>query len=360
MAKHRSALLLAGEDVTTAGTKVIDIDVEKPISHIDIKWKVTKAQDNMDAGGPADLPKIEIVDGAKVLWSANGYLAQALGYYNRPGRQLDSGQVLGALSQENHFPIDFGRHLWDPLLAFDPKRYTNPQLRITHNESLSDTSATENELEVTADIFDEKVISPMGFLSAILHYDYTCGGNDSYEMVALPDDRIIRQLLLRAFTTDHEPWYTIDEARLDENTLGNIVFDHTSLENYFTMMRAKWEPLVFPYVLRANDDGEVYYLPATDYWANLVATPRGSATALQCSVDEGYGGKHTLYGSIVGIEANCIMSGYLPWHTFQFPFGIPTDMEDWYDPREKKPRLRLRTGATGGIGQILLEELVPY
>ncbi len=360
MAKHRSALLLAGVDVDTAGTKVIDIDVEKPISHIDIKWKITKAIDYMAVGAPADLTKIEIVDGAKVLWSANGYLAQALGYYNRPGRQLDNGQILHGLAQENHFPIDFGRYLWDPMLAFDAKRYTNPQLRITHNQSLSDTSASENELEVTADIFDEKVPSPQGFLSAIQHYDYTCGGGDSYEMVALPDDRIIRQILVRAFTQGKEPWYTIDEARLDENTLGNIVFDHTNLENYFEMMKAKWGPLVLPYVLKANSDGEIYYLPATDYWANLVATVRSAASANNCTVDVGIGGQHTLFGSADGLEVNCIMSGYLPWHAFQFPFGDPTDLDDWYDPREKKPRLRLRTGTTGGIGQVLLEELVPF
>ncbi|MCK4721766.1 MAG: hypothetical protein KAT75_00610 [Dehalococcoidia bacterium] len=362
MSKYRSALLLAAVDLGAAGTKVIDIDTEAVISAIDIKFRITKVLDYMTSGVPGNITKIEIVDGAKVLYSLTGYECQALGYYNRPNRQLEHGQELAANSEEAHFPIDFGRWLWDDQLAFDPKRFTNPQLKLTFDENISDTSAEENECEATAFLFDEKQVSPVGFLAGIEHYSYTCGADNSFETLLLPDDRMIRQILLRAYQDAYDPWYQIDEARLDENTLDKIVFDFTSLENYARMMKSVWQPIQTGYVLKGNTAGEIYYMPGTDYWSSLVVSPRGTTTSLQATVDGGRGGKHTLYSSSDGAELNAIHTGWLPWHTYQFPMGDPKDLEDWYDPKGKKPRLRLRasTGATSGTGEVVLEELVRY
>lgn len=359
--KYRTALLLAGEDVQSAGTKVIDIDVQSPISSIDIKFKVTRGSDTHVAGIPATIPKIEIVDGAKVLYSANGYLAQALGYYNRPGRQLEHGQVLTANSEEGHFPIDFGRWLWDEQLAFDPKQFINPQLRISHSELLSDASASSNELEVTLQLFDEKQISPMGFLAGILHHEYGGGNDGTFEAISLPDDRLIRQILVRAFYQAYEPWYNIDEARLDENTLGNIVFDYPDLEKYYRMMKSFWHPIQIGHVWNVATSVQYKYVPQTDYWVGIAATGHHEVTTGSIQINPTRGGKIGVTSEAAG-EFGAISHGYLPWHTFQFPMGKQDDLDDWYDPLGKKPRLRLKTdeGGTNLVGQILLEELVRY
>ena len=359
--KYRSALLMAGEDVGSAGTKVIDIDVQSPISALDIKFKITRGSDTHVAGVAALLPKIEIVDGAKVLYSANGYLNQALGYYNRPTRQLEHGQVITANSEVGIFPIDFGRRLWDKELAFDPKRFTNPQLRISHSELATDASASANELEVTAHLFDEKAINPIGFLAGMLHHDYTCGANNSFESISLPDDRMIRQILVRAFYQGYEPWYNIDEARLDENTLGNIVFDETNLEEYFRRMQAYWSPIQIYHIWNVSTTVSYKYIPQTNYWAGVVSTTHSHETTGNIQINPARGGKIGVDSEAAG-EWGAISHGYLPWHTYQFPMGDPADLEDWYDPIGKKPRLRLRasSGATSVTGQVLLEELVRY
>lgn len=361
MGKYRIAPIWDPEDVGASGTKVIDIDINETLSALDIKWKVTKAETGMDAPDVADITRIELVDGSERLFSLSGYEAQALGYYNRPGRQMSHGQHLIANSQESHYPIDFGRWLWDKELAFDPKRHVNPQLRITFNEAISDTSVTANELEVTGFIFDEVQPSPRGFLSAIEEYSYTCGANNSFEIVDLPDDRIVRQILVRAYRDGYEPWAQIKEARLDESNLGKVPFDYTNLENYHRMMKTFWPQIFYNVEGRAAAGGAVFYVPQTDYWADFIISEYSAAHEVYTSPSSIKGGKATVV-SASGFSFRAIVKGYLPWHCYQFPMGMPNVIEDWWDPKGKKPRLRLRAASSGanGTGQVIMEEVRPY
>lgn len=359
---YRTSQLLVAEDVGPAGTKVIDINVSKPISQLDITFKTTKASQGQSAGSPANISKIELVDGSKRLFSLSGYEAQALAYYSRPGIVCDHGQHISTLSEFDIYPILFGRWLWDQLLAFDPKMFVNPQLRITFDEDVSDNSVTANELEVWAHIFDEMAISPLGFLSAIEHYDYTCGAADSYETIELPDDRVIRQILVRAHQAAYEPWYQIDEARFDEGTLDKIAWEFTNLENYYRRMKSHWPPIVQQVATAPGSGGADYFLPMTDYYAGYTFLGLGGTTEVYNSLAAGRGGKMTLVESVAGINVIGLAFGYLPWHCYQFPMGLKDVIEDWYDPKGKRPRLRLRasTGGTSGTGEVVLEELHRY
>ena len=359
--KYRMAPIFDTKDVGASGTEVIDIDQVDIISAIDIKFRVTKATTGMHAPDVSNITKIELTDGAERLFSLTGFEAQALGYYNRPSRQMSHGQELLANSEEAHFPIDFGRWLWDPELAFDPKRHTNPQLRITYDEDVSDTNVSVNELEVNGFFFDEEPPSPRGFLSAIEEYDYTLGANNSYEAIDLPDDRVVRQVLVRAYQDGYEPWYSIKEARLDENNLGKIVFDWTNLENYYRMMKTMWPKMVYSLTGRAEAGGTVFYVPMTDYWAAMVTQEFSASHEVYPSPSSIRGGKATLI-SASGYSFNSITEGYLPWHCYQFPMGKPMVIEDWWDPKGKHPRLRLRasTGGVSSTGQVVMEEVRPY
>lgn len=358
---YRKALLLSPEDLGASGTKVINIDIDKPISRIDIKFKTTKVLEYMTAPGPANITKIELVDGSKPLHSLNGYENQALAYYSRGKIAMEHGQHIATLSEVDMYAIDFGRWLWDPTLAFLPQRFTNPQLKITYDEDVADTSVTVNECEVLASIFDEKEISPIGFLSALEHYDYTCGAADSYETISLPEDHPYRQILLRAYQDAYEPWYQIDEVRFDEGTLDRIPFDYTNLETYYRMMKGVWPMIQTPLAVNLTTSGRVIYVPQTDYWASLSLVGVSATNEAYINAASMRGGKADLIGSgngqMIG-EAR----GYLPWHTFQFPMGDLNDIDDWYQPAGKKPRLRMRasTGATSGKGEVVIEELYRY
>lgn len=358
---YRTASLLSPTDLGASGTKVIPIDVAKLISRITIRWKTTCVAESMSYPKPDDLSKIEIVDGSKVLHSLSGQENQALAYYSRRGGALSHGQHIPTLSETEFFCIDFGRSLWDKRLAFDPSRFANPELKITWNEAKSDASASVNEIEILADIFDGKQITPEGFLSAVEHYAYTPGASGSYEHIMLPDDRIIRQILVRAHYDGHEPWYNMAEARLDENVLASIPFDFTDLEQYYRLMKTVWNPVVTPFVVGATTSSRTFYIPQTDYWAMVSAIPVAGQSAEYVNGTSLAGGKVLL---IAASDKQQIGSarGYLPWSCFQFPLGDQSDAEDWYDPAGKKPRLRLRayTGATNVDAQVVLEQVYKY
>lgn len=358
---YRFAELLAGEDVGASGTKVVDVNINKPISRIDITFKTTKASQGMSAGSPANISKIELVDGSRRLVSLTGYEVQALAYYNIRDIVCDHGQHVSTLSEFDTYPLLFGRELWDELLAFDPTQFVNPQLRITFDEDVSDTSVTANEMEITAYIFDEKVINPIGFLAGTEHYDYTCGADNSFETIELPEDNLIRQILVRAYQDSYEPWYNIDEARLDENNLERIPFEYTDLEAYYRRMKSFWPMIVQQTVTAPGSGGQNYYIPQTDYNVGIAGVGQGGTEELYITGASGRGGKLAL-ACTTGVNIVAVTYGYLPWHCYQFPMGKSNDPNDWYNPSGKSPRLRLRasTGATSATGQVVLELLHQY
>ena len=358
---YRDALLFAPGDLAEAGTKVIDIDLDQIISRIDIRFKTTKATQGMSLPSPANIAKIELVDGSRVLHSLSGYESQALAYYSRPGAVMDHGQHINGLSETDLYAIDFGRYLWDPLLAFDPTKFRNPQLKITWDEDLSDTSVSANELEVRAKIFDEKQVVPEGFLRAIEEIAYTGGANNSYETIKLAEDKVIRQILVRGYQDGYEPWYNLAEVRLDENNLQRIPFEFTNLEDYYRMMKAQWPLITLTVAVAPLTTGNIYYFPMTDYYAGIVLIGLGGAETAYINAASARGGKYALISSSNNNQLG-LAHGYLPWHCVQFPMGLQDDIEDWYDPMGKSPKLRLRV-ASGGTGcdvAVVLEQLERY
>jgi len=359
---YRHAQLLYPQDLTNgSGTIIVDVDVNKPISRIEIRFKTTKVLQYMTAPGPANIPKIELVDGSTVLHGLTGYENQALAYYSRPNISMEHGQHIATLSEVDLYTIDFGRYLWDELLAFDPLRFHNPQLKITYDENVADTGASENEIEIWADIFDEKVISPIGFLMAVEHYAYTPGASGSFELITLPSDRPIRQMLVRAHYDGKEPWYNISEARLDEGTLDTIPWEYTSLEYYFRRMKNEWPQIRTAFQAAMSAVAQVYYIPQSEYWASIALIGIGGTGNPFETTANMAGGKVSLNGDI-GVTVIGEARGWLPWSTFQFPMGKQDVIEDWYNPMDKKPRLRLRayTGANNADVQLVLEELYKY
>lgn len=359
--KYRTAELMSATDLGASGTKSLDINVLDPISRISFYFKTTKSKNSMDSYLWKDIPKIELVDGSDVLHSLNGGENQALCIFDRKVPTMNHGQESLGNSTLATFAIDFGRFLWDPILAFDPTKFKNPQLKITYDEDVADTGVTVNECKVLVDCFDEKIITPIGFLSAKELYSYTCGNENSYEDVDLPTDYPIRKILLQAYYAGYEPWVQIAEARLSEDNLKRIIFDHTSLE-YYHRMRKGIDPPVEELLQYAGSTGvQYYYVTPTDYWIaalinNMTETTHIKANPLR-------GGKIGLTAEAASQTGVGIVRGYLPNHCFQFPFGDQNDPDDWYDVTQKgSVKLRLRAGSSGtsGTGAVVVQQLRNY
>lgn len=359
--KYRISELLSATDLTEAGTKVIPINIQDPISRIDFLFKTTKSKYGMDSYTHKNITKIEIVDGSDVLFSLDGGQAQALGIYDRKAPTMQHGQHLTGLSEFDTYPIDFGRYLWDEILALNPKMFRNPQLKITWDENVADTGVSENEAVVVAHCFDEKEISPVGFLMSKEHWGTTMPADGTFEYVDLPLDYPIRQILIQGYYSAHEPWNVIEDARLSEDNLKRIVWDW-NIERYYRYMKSVWTPVVEQVLgCAASGGGYLHYVTPTDYYSVPQITP--TSEHYLYSSGWGRGGYLPLKSDVGNIPFGGIIIGYLPNHCVQFPFGNQMDMDDWYDVTKKgSVQLRLESGSAGasGAGAVVLQQLRRY
>lgn len=358
--KYRVARILAEESLSASGTKTIDLNVSEPISRIDLRYKYTKGSAEMIAHPSKDITKVELVNGSDVLHSLSGAENQALCIYDRKVQTMCHGQHLTANSEEITLGIDFGRFLWDPLLAFLPSQFKNPQLKITYDSDLSDASSTSPVLEIFGHLFDEKAISPVGFLMSKEHHSAAAPANDSYKYVDLPTDYPIRQMIIRAYEAAYAPWNCIEGIRLDEDNDKRVPLDYL-MEEYCRMMKGVWPCVEENFVARTTSSGPVFYITPTDYWNLVLLISNATAGDTPLMTISG-GGKVTLTSAGLH-DMNGIARGYLPNHCIQFPFGLQNELDDWYDVTKKgSVRLRVRGGSVGTSAefQVVLQQLREY
>ena len=359
--KYRISRLLPALTLpAVAGTHTLDLNVAEPISRIELRYKVTKSLAYMTAHPAADIIKIELVDGSDVLFALSGYECQALCIYDRRTPSMCHGQHTLDNSEESSYGLDFGRYLWDPEFALVPSRFRNPQLRISYNSRLCDTGATVPTLEIFAYIFDERQISPVGFMLSKEHYKAACPAVDSYKYVELPGDFPIRQLLVRGFHSGHEVWDSVKAVRLDEENEKRVPFDWDT-EEYHRLMKGSWQQIQEQFIILPADADENYYVTPSAFYTAVCGAGTILATPLTI------GGWPT--GGLVNVAGCPAMSmsgmvmGYLPNHTIQFPFGDQQDKDAWYDVQKLgSARLRITGGDSGvdGAFQVVLQQLRSY
>lgn len=347
---YRTTKLLAETNYTAAATKTIPIIVKDPISRIIIAWRVTRAGGGMDSYPHADISKIELVDGSEVLHSLSGGENQAVCIYDRKAKTMNHGQHFDSSSEYSTYGIDFGRFLYDPVFAFDPTRFNNPQLKITHSHLISDTGASSGNLEVIAQMFDEKQISPVGFLSTRQIKDFSISAAGVYDYVDLPTNLPLRALFIQGYRSAYEPWYQVIEARLNEDGEKRIPFDW-DLEDYHRIRKGWDSPIQEQIMGVASAGGETFYTTPTDFWATLVAQTQNNVFDINMSGSSMKGGVATLISASAS-QFTGLVHGWLPNHMFHLPFGDPQDPADWYDvTRLGSLELRVKTG-TGTSGNI--------
>lgn len=357
---YRYATIIKDQALGVSGTETISIKIQQPISRLDLMFSVTKSLNDMQAHPAADILKIELVDGSDVLHGLSGYENQALCIFDRRVPTMLPGVHLINNTQRSLYGIDFGRFLYDPELAFDPTKFLMPQLKITYNSRLSDTGATSPLLTVMAHVFDEKVISPIGFLMSKEHHSEAAPALDSYKYVDLPTDFSYRRLLLRAYEENEAVNANIKGVRLDEDNEKRILWDILT-NDYINLQIGHWEQVREPFhVAFLVADDNYYFTPSTYF--NSVG---GEVTALAHPVKV----SPAKTAGRVSIEATAITTmlgqvmGYCPNHCIDFEFGDPKDIADWYDVgRVGSLRLRVQGGATGTSAefQVVIQQLRRY
>ncbi|MBA7494465.1 hypothetical protein ES702_05041 [subsurface metagenome] len=360
---YRLATIHAREAIAADGTTVIDLNLADCVSQFQIVYESTGVGAGEAAGHAAKcITTIELVDGSDVLFSLSGQETQAIDYYHNRIEPANVPVYLAGMPAEMIFNLNFGRFLYDPLYAFDPGKFTNPQLKITINRSAGGVSSVAGFLTVLAHIFDEKAPTPGGFLMHKEVKDYGMG-SASHEYVDLPTDFAIRKLLIAAQTYGTGPEYLINTIKLSEDNDRRIPFNHTAWE-LLRMLAGQYAPYREHIIISGGASGHKFYCTPC-YWPRVQAASwESSNIARTATAWQGDGGRGYVYLEAVGGNHDIAVEGWAPHGAIEIPFGLQGEPEDWYDV-SKLGSLRLdilsvlNRSASDKV-QVFLQQARPY
>jgi len=360
---YRLATVLAREAISVDLTKVIDLNLVDPVTQFQITYESTGV-----GSGDADdhvakcITKIELVDGSDVLFSLSGMESQAVDFYHRGVEPPNLNYNLAGSEGFWVFNMNFGRHLWDPLYAFDPKKFTNPQLKITIDRDGGGVQSVAGFLTVLAHIFDEKTVTPEGFLMHKEVKDYGMG-SASHEYTDLPTDYPYRKLFVAARVNDVGLEHLIDTIKLSEDNDRRIPFNDT-FKNILKGIVGQQRPFRETIIAAGASTTNAFYCTPC-YWPTLLATKwTNAANDYSPNAWGGDGGKGYIYFSTAGGNYMVQVEGWCPHGVVEIPFGLQDDPADWYDVT-KLGSLRLdvlsKSGRTSAdTVQVFLQQLRKY
>lgn len=355
---YRIAELFNNTSMPASGTEPIALDVQNPISQIIIKQRSTGAQDAPTAHLAAVLPKIEIVDGSDVLFSLAAYEADAFDFYHRKKVPLNSNTYLNGAQGMRSYHLNFGRFLWDPVLALDPAKFKNLQLKITYDKDAGGCLSSALELQIVAMLFDERAVSPMGFLMHKEIKKFTIG-QGSWERTDMPTDYPWKMLLMSSRYLNRHPHKQFREVKLSEDVDRKIPF-HFDTMNLVSWLQANY-PLYMENLVCAVPAHSRANFVTPSYNVSFAGCGEVAVDILQDSSLHGGGTLYLEASAPSNVTGNVM--GYCPHGSVAVPFGLENEIDDWYDV-SKIGSLKLHTlghdSANEGDMQICLQQLRPY
>lgn len=360
--KYRKLEIRSGEDWGEAGTKIIDLTGYDPISRIEIVGLFINKETASDEHPAANFPKVEVIDGSDVLFGLTGMCAQAVGFYDGLKNLYNSVDNTVGAGQQCMIPINFGRFLRDPVLAFVPKEFTAPQLKITWDEDVAESECEVHYISIYLYLFDEKVITPIGFLLNKEHYAYGPDAN-AYETLQLPRDYPMRRFAIQAREAGVDMAGLLNNVRFDENFQKRTPIEE-GVGDYSMRHHLEYPPLQEQYKVNAHATERTLYVTCGRYCMPLLISTSGSPTeALRATLVTGCQTIiecETSEGLICNMHAN----GYFPHCVADFPLGDQMDIDDWANfPALESARLRIKAGASADSSytfRVLTQQLRRY
>lgn len=355
---YREVEILALQVVGDSGTKTIDLDVNEPITELEVAIKVknTAAVCN-DVPPERIISKIEIVDGGKVYWSASGAEAVAVTCYEKlrwPSTWLYEG---ASGNQRTWIPMQFGRYVGDEQYALTPAKLINPQLKVTWaKNSLHLTNQVE--LGLFAKLMQGVASPPQALMTKIVRGFTTAASGE--EPTELPTDLPIRRLFIRGEIVDYSITSVFSNYKLDCDLGSLIIFD---LGQRKMVARCENEFGFFEYRSHIWADNARYV--KSWFGRTMAAQLQASAgsyilNAYTTSSDKVYCSVYDADGGVVSdLSAVMKVYGSFPQYTLCYQFGRKEDPATWFDPKVfKKVVLKLEQGVADAEASILLQQPV--
>lgn len=358
--KYRNTVLLPSKTLTADNVEIIDLLGLTPLSRLTILFKCTNNGAVPTAHPAKCITKIELVDGADVIFSTSGQEAQAIAYYQNKKFPFHINSWWDDQICAVCIPINFGRYLWDEKLAFDPSRYKNPQLKITTDLNGGGSAPDANTLEVTADLFDEKVISPIGHLATRLWKSYSLVSS-GWETTELPTDRELRAIYIKSIVSGKQPYEQYNELKLSQNNDQKVIYEN-NVSDILKEILMTYPDIAEQHEMAVGTTIETFYCAPT-YEENFPGCGLGTGNNYINAVKT-RGGVFEVDSSADGTYAQLTAHGYCPHGMMILPLGKLEEVDDGFpaSPNDKL-RLKLKGGSSVGSSstcEILVEQVKRY
>lgn len=345
--------ILAAESIATAGTKVIDLNINDLVSRLTILIKGTN-NNAVPTAHPAEIvSKIELVDGSEVLFSMSGKEAQALNFYETGELPTINLEYRNDVMCFAAFHINFGRFLWDTKLALDPSRFSNLQLKITHNKAAGGSTPDAGELAVFGDLMDKSAGTPVGFLMAKNLQSYALTSS-AHQYITLPTDFAYRKLIVKSLFSGKQPWEQYNRIKLSLDNDRVVLLNNLRTSDLLKFSSVKKSFVEFIMGTGTGSAADVFCTAAMD-----ISCAQGSLdTALAATnvIKQAYGGVINILSD--NAEAyQLVVTGKCPHGAIELPFGDQQDMNSWLK-MDKIGALKLDITAGSSVGSASTCEIV--
>lgn len=341
---YRKATLQSTISITTAQTETIEINLSDVISRISVVLELVNNGNNPTNHPLAAIKKIQIIDGSKVIASMTGYAAQALAFNDggkTPHNELnyeDNGYA------RCFIPMDFGRYLYDPDLGLDPKKYKNLQLNIEHDYSLGGCSPDGAYLRVVADVFDQKVAHPVGYLQAKEISAHTPSGAAG-KVINLPLDNDIRMIMIMNVNDNEEPDIQFEDVLVDEEDGKRVILDVKCMDliRDVALRHGRFSEYLSGHLATTTDD-EFWLTACKDIQVGGLCDLNDAVLTFTWS-----GGRSRVFYASAATYFGCIVSGLCPHGSVPVYLGNQQDPSDWWNVQNVgKARLKLTPRLAAG------------
>ena len=364
----RKTYLRKGQSLDDSGTYQIDINIVEQISQLIIFVEATNgATSNQGVMLPTDIDKIELTDGASVIYSMSGIMSRCLSYHESGKMPPHFYTEAAAGVQKYCFIINFGRFPGDTEYFFDPAKYKNPQLKITTSLTISATAGFATgtgSLDVIANVFSDSVGSSKGFFMAKNIYDFTSVASGD-ETIDMPIDYPYRMILQRAYETgialdtdisnikltcDNDFYIPVDLemdhiVRLNKNRLGLHTEHHKLLRT-----DADAVVTIIPNIEQAlaNASLDLDIASVDDITVNQVTLQLLSVTVVPA-----------IAKSVTDTDILLAVQGSAPYFSVSLPFGDLVNEANYFESnRYKSIDLKLTQGGAGAACSTVIQQIM--
>lgn len=356
---HRLAELLPSESIATAGTKTVDLNINDPISRITVQLRLVNNLSVPTAHPATAISKIEVCDGSDLLFSMSGKEASALNFYDKGYLPFSSVNYENNIYSTVEFHLDFGRYLWDKLLALDPRRFNNLQIKITHNLITGGSTPDAGWIAVMVHAFDNGDISPQGFLMSKRVYSYALAASGQ-EKIVLPADYDYRKILFGSLSAGNSPTSQIASVKLSVDNDKHVLVNNMSVSDIIKMLAPAKVKEAFYGI---GTGAEVHYFVAPTYEQTVLVGPMENTLAATVTVNQGSGGE-TVILSDNNKAFQAISQGHAPHGLICLDQGDQNDLSDWLKVSSASSiAIILTAGAAVGASstaEVLLQQLRTY